>query len=422
MGLVRRTLQAQGRFAFQDVQLKLAKESITEAEFQNRRKDAKAAGKVQKMLLEAAADGRDKAMAMLEDGEAEVNDYDVDDLQDAENRLDDNDETSDEHEILVQSLSFEDTDPTPGTKPEVAAVAHACRTLMNVLVGQAESVKVEKPCHLCQLDPTVDQKMKDNVYMPAKLQVHQSWSFHSPKKAWLRRWKGSKNKCPYPDCDTQGTPEQLLAHVLERKGQSDQHLLAAARDGMFARDFDPKATATGEVSVKAVGGGKYKMVAPEDPTEVDIAAMIPPRNLSKDGEFLDEPQARAPVKNEPTLRLPTKTPLTQTAWWPEHETGIEGAVTDTLHAQQEFLMKLADKNLRDLGKGQANAKGETATRASHGKGKKRQEAIKHLRKRLVELGWRWGADTANQVDEEDEEEEFQGFPDDDDPDADGTVD
>lgn len=420
---IRRTLRKQGRLAFQNAQHKILQENITQDELERRRTDAKAAGQMQQMLLDAAEAARDRANALEEqdpeDEDEEIEDqYEADDLQDVRDRL----ETSTKNDDGVTVQNFSLNDPNQHRTPDHAAIAAACKTLLEILIGQKDVVKEALPCRLCQLDETVPEADKERTRMPGKLNEHIGTNYHSPKSKYLRHFaKGSKNTCPYPDCGETGTGPQILSHCHMLLSQTDEHLKAAAKDGLFARDFDPRILAFSTTKTR-VKEGKAQKVQEVDPDKVASAALIPPRNLSKTGNLQEAEKAKkGAIKNEPTLRLPTKQPVTETGWWHEHEDGVYGDVLDTLQAQQRWLMTQADNNLRALGVGQASEKGETRKQAH--KGKRRTQGIVKLRERLAKMGWRWAEDEDNilQPYEDDEEgSEWEGIADDDiDANADG---
>lgn len=414
---LRRTLREQGRIAFQQMQLDITARNLTTEDLDRRRKDAKSAGEFQKMLLQAAKDARQTAEANVErDPEEEDADQEdtqqIEDLQDARNHLE-SDPAIGSGEITVQNFTISNASEV--LHPDEVSIAAACKTFMEILMGQTDVVKEKRACKLCVEDPHTPSEKSEKLLQPGALAQHLGTAYHSPKNTWLRRFK-KKDKCPYPECfGTEGTGSDILAHVYRDVGQKDAHLLAAAKDGLFQRDFDPimKFETTHKTRKK---DGEIQLVEDEDPTDVPLSDMLQPRNVVRpddaDGEYQVDITAGKSKHDDPILRLPTKGPITETGWWHEHETGIHGDVADTMQAQARFILEQAENNLRALGKGQAGEKGETRTRKLAGKGDRRTEGIKKLRQRLVQLGWSWAEDADSVAQPTDDDEEpWEGFSD-----------
>lgn len=100
------------------------------------------------------------------------------------------------------------------------------------------------------------------------------------------------------------------------------------------------------------------------------------------------------------FRIPTKTPLTESAYWITHDEGFFGAAVDRAQAQDTYIMNLIDTNLREATKGGITA--VSGPRVNAFKGERRYGGIDHLRRRLEALNWAWS--NLNNEDLEGEEE------------------
>jgi hypothetical protein len=425
---LRRSLQTQGRIALQKVEMELTEQSMTTGSFEERNAEAKRPERIQQMLLDAAAKAasrqneEDPDEGEDEDDENHADDYADDDLIDARLQAD----AANAISVGTMALDRDDRQGMPG---EEASVAPACRVFLDILTGQEDVVKIATTCRLCEADETVSEEGQAKLYMPGKLNQHLGTNFHSPKSKWLRPFKGGNLLCPYPDCGIRGTGPVLLLHIHSQISQSDDHLLAAAKDGLFARDFDPRTMYDSSTKTR-VKDGKAQKVEQKDPEEpVPLSSVIQPRNLTKSGELSENSNVK-PDPSAEILRLPTTEPLTETGWWHEHEEGVYGDVADGLAEQRKWIMNKIDANLRDLGQGKASEKGESRTQAH--KGKRRVAGLAKLRERLVKLNWQWAEDEENiqqaeeesdgdgdgdgdgagDGDDDDDGSEFEGFGDD----------
>lgn len=389
----RRTLRTQGRIAFQDVELRLTEANITQTELAKRREEVKQGGHLQKMLLEAAAGVARKQKQQVGETDAadDADTYAADDLQDARDQQGD--------EVVVNNFSTEtNADETVTTQPDVPA---ACATLMDVLVSQEDIDKSEKSCRLCQADDTVDSTKQAALYKPGQLNQHLGTDFHSPRKRFLRKHK-AKAVCPY-GCGKKFTGSKLLAHVWKDIEQSDQHLLAAAKDGLFARDFNPSANRISSAVTRVVDGEAKKIEA-GDPNTVPLKAVVRAENIDRSSGNVMERSLVGTHTEKPVLRLPTANPVSEGPWWHGHDDGIYGDVADTLQQQRTWIADQLDANLRRLGHGRADESG--TTRQNPFQSERKTKGIATLRKRLQEeLSWAWAEDHDHVEQPDDDAEE-----------------
>jgi len=376
--------------------------SLTQEELIERNREFVKPGAVQQMLLGAAKASRASGETREAVDEADDGGYEMADLQDGREREDA------EQEIGVDSAALEVNFNNDDDNDSTAAIAAASRMLPEVLTGAVTVEKHEVPCSLCETDNTVPDAKKTQTYSPGKLNQHLGTGYHSPKSKFLRQYK-DKQKCPF-GCGEEFIGENLLTHVHTMVGQSDDHLLAAARAGLFARDFGIGEGRVARTQTRIVAGQAQTSELP-DAADVPLSALLPSGNIDVSGTVSARPLQR--VADHPTLRLPTKARVTQTAWWKEHKTGLYGHVADTLQAQRRFIANMLDSNLRGLGFGQSDETGNTRMKSMESE--RRRNTIAVLRKRLVEeLGWAWAEDSdsvAQPEDGDDGEEEFEGFSD-----------
>jgi hypothetical protein len=76
----------------------------------------------------------------------------------------------------------------------------------------------------------------------------------------------------------------MPAHVYSETEQTDEHLLAAARVGLFARDFTRLSISKTDVLKEEAGTGDFEGHAHDDPVDVSIFAGAPPGNTSDDSK------------------------------------------------------------------------------------------------------------------------------------------
>ena len=150
-----------------------------------------------------------------------------------------------------------------------------------------------------------------------------------------------------------GTGNAILKHVHKSVTQSDEHLLNAAKAGLFARDFDPRTQTQGNMAVRKKDG-KVQRFDVLDPDDVDITALVHPRNLTKSGEI---DQGFGGDKDDSTFLLPTLKPTRETGYWKAHEEGVYGNLEDLAQRQREWLVDAMAQNLADKSKGQPAAQG-----------------------------------------------------------------
>lgn len=408
----RRALRTQARIALQELEQHLTDSSLTQTELEKRRKEVKAGGALQKKLINAADGLKEKVQEQQDedvDPAQDADDYENDDLRDARDRDNENQDDS----VNVNNFSIQSredaTEPGPDTQPDVPA---ACETLMNVLVGQEDIEKPDLPCRLCEADETVPDNKKSKTYKPGALSQHQGTGFHTPKSRFLRKHK-EKKPCPY-GCGKKVTGTELLQHVWKDVKQSDEHLLAAAKDGLFARDFDPAESRQSHVMTRMVGGKATQLEA-GDPDTVPSNVVVRERNIEPVSGNINPREVAAGSKEKPVLRLPTAQPLTDSSWWKQHEEGLYGVAADTLQKQRTWIAEQLDSNLRALNYGRADESGTTRTISRQNA--RKIKGLATLRKRLrEELKWTWAEDVDNNElpeDDEAEGEERQGQEDED---------
>ncbi|EME43750.1 hypothetical protein DOTSEDRAFT_34334 [Dothistroma septosporum NZE10] len=214
-------------------------------------------------------------------------------------------------------------------------------------------------------------------------------------------------KCPFEDeCAFKSTADKVLQHTLREVDQSKDHLLNAARAGLFSRDFDvSEARSVGRVKAVGKQGEGLAYQAFEDPADFNLAAHVPPRNITADGDLQRDDNA---VKYEgETIRLPPKTGLVDSTLWQEYIEGIHGRLPDILQQQRAFIARRAEAALRQHNVQQDHS-GATRSQAAKGKGNRTVETRARLRLRLEEIGFPWAGGEAEVADEEDEDDETGG--------------
>ncbi len=220
----------QAHYAFQQVETDLTKKSLTQDDLKQCRHEMMQPGKIQQMLLVAAKDAIVASTAVDAETIAEgfENSYDLQDRQDVRDR------PEDEGTVIVDSMTAAEDPPNMAKDGEdaIAAMAAACRMLMEVLVGAVEIDFTPMPCIQCQDDENVPKSKQDQRYLPGEHSQHTATAYHSPRSRFLRRFK-HKGLCPY-GCGKQFAGKALRQHVLAQTGQSEDHLLAAARAEVFA--------------------------------------------------------------------------------------------------------------------------------------------------------------------------------------------
>lgn len=414
------------------------------------RKNAEKSGKQLRTAADQARADVDGVEESLED------DYDPQDLADARKNASKattaGDLDEDDASIVAVSgfdvrgrVDAEDLVPLA----EDAAVDAAGETLMDYLINDGGKFTGLLTCRLCEEDETVPENgvgedaaeaaedeiveagpstttttskgkgkkkvptsseprgnYKTKLWKAGKLKQHLGQEFHSPKAQFCRKYKASHNKCPFEEsCTFVGTGSALLQHIFEKTSQTDAHLLAAARAGLFARDFDPKLVRASMVKTASKqADGKVAYNVASDPTDVPVDDLVHPRNLTAHGEL--EITKASKAKSKAVFRLPTNDRLTDTSLWLGHEEGVYGAMADVLQQQRKYIADSVDGALRQHGV-KADETGGTTARKFHGTA--RVKGIAHLRKRLEDLNFAWaeGIDDAGPA-EDDEDEEIGG--------------
>ncbi|SMR48162.1 unnamed protein product [Zymoseptoria tritici ST99CH_1E4] len=446
----RRTLQNQAAIALQELELSLIKENMTSEQLEKRLKDAKAPGELARRLNEAAEAARKDAENEVEPQPETMQPDDFLDSRDrAEQMADDENEDQlvrdlDSPDVIATNNLSKDQDITPKANSaskdsaDAKALAAANKMLLTLLVEQtAADPSAMSTCKSCEVDETVPNTLsdeyvndpanrtrnqfKEKLYKRSDLLRHLATDFHSPRDKWYRGFadKTASYRCPYAEepiaegegegegegtgegegeeegedvvvgkrCECYDTPGNLLKHITLLQSQTDEHLLNAARAGIFNRDFDP---AMGRVGgkVKATGkkGGGYQYEAFADPDSFDAAAFVPPGNITADGEVEEDENATPYAK---TIRLPPNAPLVESTLWSEHSEGFYGHAADVLQQQRSFIARRADAILRQHSAVQSET-GATLSKAAKGKGKRKIAGIAALRKRLTDLGFDWG--------------------------------
>lgn len=187
-----------------------------------------------------------------------------------------------------------------------------------------------------------DEK-KQQLYHPNELKQHLDTEYHPAKSKFLREHK-VQGPCPF-GCGKQFAGNDLLIHFRDTAKQSDEHILAIARAGLFAPEFLPL---------------EDRLPATTEHAVVPIEAVLPAGNIDRRGNVT--PRSTPTYDSGlPVLRLPTTDPITQTAWWKEHEEGLYGHDADIQQAQRRYMMDVIDNNLRTLTQGQASAANRTRT-------------------------------------------------------------
>lgn len=220
---LQRTLRTQARYAFQQVEADLTKKLLTQDDLEQCRHEMTQPEKIQQMLLMAAKDAIVAPTAVDAETIAEgfENSFDLQDLQDIHDR------PEDEGTVIVDSMTTAE-DPPNMVKDGENAIAG----MTAALVGAVEIDFTPMPCIHCQDDETIPKSKQDQRYLPGELNQHTVTAYHSPRSIFLRRYK-HQGLCPY-GCGKQFAGKALLQQVLTQTGQSDEHLLAAARAGVFA--------------------------------------------------------------------------------------------------------------------------------------------------------------------------------------------
>lgn len=418
---------------------------MTTEEMKKRLNDVKTKGDFEAQLKAAADAARSRAEDEYEPQPEAMEPGDLVDSRDraqpmaeGENELFLSEDLEDPAAIQTENMSRKrDHSGLPGEvkdAAEVAAVFAANKMLLELLVGQqASDAAATSTCTACEVDETVPNTLsedfvkdpknhqrsqyKEKMYKRADLLRHQAGDFHSPKNKWFRSFDDNTANyvCRFkedepesedddvdgPRCSFFGLPKDMLKHVLRTKHQSDEHLLKAARAGIFARDFDPaqgralgKVVATG----KSTKAGGYGHKAIDDPDTFDPAAFVPPANINSEGEV---EESDAVVKYSKTIRLPPQKELVKSTLYKEHPEGVYGRVADILQQQRGFIARRADAILRQHGTAQTE-KGETSSKAGAGKGKRTIGTLAANRERLTQLGFDWVAG------EDDDEEGGEG--------------
>lgn len=270
--LLQRSLRTQARLAFQQVEAELTKQRMTQQDRLERRAEMMQPGVIQQMLLDAAeAVDTTQAMEMVDEhAEIDRDAYDMEDLQDIRDRPDT------EGTAIVNNMSLSDDAAVTKSQEMNPAIGAACQMLLEVLV-RSEAVPVEAvPCQECLNDETVPESKKEQLYLPGKLKQHLATAYHSPKSKFLRRYK-TKGPCPF-GCGTSFVGKELLHHVLTSVKQSDEHLLAAACAGVFARDFSTREGRQARTATRVVRGQALTTVT-ADPIAVPLAALLPTANI-----------------------------------------------------------------------------------------------------------------------------------------------
>lgn len=342
------------------------------------------------MLLDAAkssrgatgADGDDDDND--DDNDTEVEEQGQDDVYEIENLQDARDRSEEEQDIQVNTFTLDNDD---AEEDPVVALAASSRSLLEYLVGSSAKDARAEHCPACLDDNTAEPDKKERKYLPGQLKQHLISEYHSPRSKFARKYPDN-SLCPFGCGKTFKKSKEIIYHAWDQLNQTDEHLLKAARAGLFNSDFDPREGRTAAVVVNTVGG-VVQVAQAADPDTVPINAVLPPGNIDPHGNVTA--RTASYPGNSPVLRLPTLSRLTQSAWWKEHQTGLYGHVADALQAQQRCIANLLDNNLRAQGHGQADATGATRNRAYTKLRKREHRAV--LRKRLrEELNWSWAAD------------------------------
>ncbi|EGP86319.1 uncharacterized protein MYCGRDRAFT_109711 [Zymoseptoria tritici IPO323] len=275
-----------------------------------------------------------------------------------------------------------DGDGADANESQAATGASTATTAKSKGKGKGKA-KAEEPKKAKKVSPA---NYKGKLWKAGKLKQHLGQEFHTPRNKFLRMYRDSNTKCPFEEsCEYVGTGSALLKHAHEKVTQSDEHLLGAARAGLFSREFDPKLERTSAVkTTKKKDTGDIGYVAPVDPESVPDSDLIHPRNLTATGDL--EVTETSKDKSKAILRLPTNDKLTHTALWKQHEEGIHGAVADILQQQRAFIAGAADAALRQHNV-MPDETGGTSGKAYVSKSRLRTIAV--LRQRLEDLNFQW---------------------------------
>lgn len=421
-----RTLKQQAAIAFQRLELDLVKQNMTAEELNARKRDAKAMGEFEQKLKDAADAARTEAEQQADEVDPGIEPDDLRDVRDGngaqpmaegeqENVLAEAQLTP----IQVNGMSADrGTESHGAADPSVEkkAIAAAGKLCLELLVGQESTDRSAKfNCMSCMADETVPEELPEDLppksrntqyqnklYNRSDLQKHLAGDFHSPKMKWFRKHVPHDQpiNCPYDpefnDCKINAKPKDILNHVLRGTTQSDEHLLLAAADGIFFRDFDAtEDREKGSVQGKGKRGEGLAFKAYGDPDEFEVEAFVPPGNITDEG-VVEEDDSVTPYKKP--IRLPPNAELLSSTLYHEHPEGIHGRVADVLQAQRGFLARRAEDILRQH-ETEQNQKGETKQKATSGKGKRKVAGLAKLRDRLTKLNFDWGGNLDGEGDD-----------------------
>lgn len=274
MSSLHRSLMTRAQIALHRIDMENTKKNMTREELEERRKEVRTPGKLQSMLLAAAKEANPDGPVLELELHEETDFADAREVGEAQIGDGDNDQVL---EVERQNLNLNVAKDTKLSDSPNEILA-ASRMLLEVLLSAERPDHELRPCRECQDDVTVVGKQKEKTYLPGKLRQHLATDYHSMKSRWFRKHPGNNIECPYGCGARFSSAKRVLEHALSMKSQSDEHLLAAAKDGLFEPIFEGSKAARSSAMVTRVGYGQISQEI-ADPTVVSLADMIPPATV-----------------------------------------------------------------------------------------------------------------------------------------------